>query len=85
MFNAQILEHFIHTDYFCPDYLQLCVKHISLSSQAGDTFGMQLVDLLTLINPIYPQDLNSNSPYCLSYNSHNLALENLVLDQPIIP
>ena len=85
MFNAEILEHYIHTDYFCPDYLQLCVKHNSLSSQAGDTFGMQLVKLLTLINPIYPQGFNSNSPYCLSYNSCDVTLENLVLDQLMIP
>ena len=30
------------------------------------------------------QDL-SNSPYCLPYNSVNVNLENLVLDQPIFP
>ena len=35
--------------------------------------------------PFYSQDLNSNSPYCLLYNSCNVSLENLVLDQLIIP
>ena len=31
------------------------------------------------------QDLISNSPYCLPYNSCNVSSENLVLDPPIIP
>ena len=30
-------------------------------------------------------DLISNSPYCLSYNSYDVSLENLVLDQPTVP
>ena len=33
----------------------------------------------------YSQDLNSNSPYCLPYKSYNVSLENLVLDQLMIP
>ena len=32
-----------------------------------------------------PQYLISNSPYCWPYNSHDVALDNLVLDQLIIP
>ena len=37
-------------------------------------------------NPVFnSQDLISNSPYCLPYNSCDLNLENLVLDQLIIP
>ena len=32
----------------------------------------------------YFQDLISNSPYCLPYNSHDVDSENLVLDQLII-
>ena len=35
--------------------------------------------------PFNSQDLISNSPYCLPYNSYNVSLENLELDQPIIP
>ena len=31
------------------------------------------------------QDFIGNSPYCLSYNSCDVSLENLELDQPIIP
>ena len=34
----------------------------------------------TVINP-----LTSNSPYYQPNNSYNVSLENLVLDQPIIP
>ena len=33
--------------------------------------------------PVYsltPQDLISNSPYCLPYSSYDVSLENLVLD-----
>ena len=36
--------------------------------------------------PLIPsEDLISNSFYCLTYNSYDVNLENLVLDQPIIP
>ena len=35
--------------------------------------------------PLNSQDLISNSPYCLLYSSCNVSLENLVLDQLIIP
>ena len=40
--------------------------------------------LLLTLNPFTP-DLNSNSHYRLQYNSYNISLENLVLDQLIIP
>ena len=36
-------------------------------------------------NPFHFQDLISNSPYYLPYNSYDVSLENLVLDQLIIP
>ena len=35
--------------------------------------------------PCNSQDLFSNSPYCLLYSSCDVSLENLVLDQLIIP
>ena len=35
--------------------------------------------------PFNSQDFIGNSPYCLSYNSCDVSLENLELDQPIIP
>ena len=35
--------------------------------------------------PLNSQDLLSNSPYCLPYNSYDVSLENLVFDQLIIP
>ena len=31
--------------------------------------------------PFHSQDLFSNSPYCLSYNSYDTGTDNLVLDQ----
>ena len=37
------------------------------------------------ISPFNSQDFTSNSPYCLPYSSYDVNLENLVLDQPIIP
>ena len=39
---------------------------------------------LLVLNPFNSQDLISNSPYCLTYNSCDVDLENLVLDQLII-
>ena len=38
-----------------------------------------------MIELLNSQDLISNSPYCLLYNSYDVSLENLELDQPIIP
>ena len=35
-------------------------------------------------NPLMPIS-NCNSPYCHSYNSFNVSLENLVSDQLIVP
>ena len=35
--------------------------------------------------PCNSQDLISNSPNCLLYNSYNISLENLELDQLMIP
>ena len=37
------------------------------------------------VKPFHSQDLISNSPYCLPYNSYDVSSENLVLDQLIIP
>ena len=36
-------------------------------------------------DPFTPQDLIRNSPYCLLYNSNDVNMENLVLDQLMIP
>ena len=35
--------------------------------------------------PFHLQDLMSNSPYSMPYNSHNASKENLLLDQLIVP
>ena len=42
---------------------------------------------VSTFNPFifHSQDLVNNSPYCLPYNSCDVSLENLVLDQMIIP
>ena len=40
---------------------------------------------IPLFQPSNSQDLTSNSPYCLPYSSCAVNLENLVLDQLIIP
>ena len=44
----------------------------------GNEWGKGVIDLLT-------PDLLSNSPHCQPYNSYDVSLENLVLDQLIIP
>ena len=38
-----------------------------------------------ILKRINSQNLNRNSPHCLPYNSFDISLENLVLDQIIIP
>ena len=35
--------------------------------------------------PFHLQDLMSNSPYSMPYNSHDASKENLLLDQIIVP
>ena len=37
------------------------------------------------LEPFNSQDLLSNSPYCLPYKSCDVSLENLVLDQLMVP
>ena len=37
------------------------------------------------LNPLTLKNFMSNPPYCLPYNLCNVSLENLKLDQPIIP
>ena len=41
--------------------------------------------LVTLRVKPFNSDKIRNSPYCQPYNSYNVSLENLVLDQLIIP
>ena len=38
-----------------------------------------------ICRPFHSQNLTSNSPYYLPYNSYDVSSENLVLDQLIIP
>ena len=40
---------------------------------------------MILFLPFHHQDLISNSPYCLPYNSYDVNSENLALDQLKIP
>ena len=42
-------------------------------------------DTQLFLYPLPPKDLICNSPYCLSYNSYDVILENLMLDKLIIP
>ena len=36
-------------------------------------------------NLLTPQDITSNSRYCLLYNPYDVSLEKLELNQPMIP
>ena len=38
-----------------------------------------------ILKPFHSQDLISNSPFCLPYNSYDVSSENLLLDQLLIP
>ena len=37
------------------------------------------------LQPFYSQDLISNSPYSLPQNTHDINLEDLVVDQLLVP
>ena len=45
----------------------------------------ELMFFIAHLKPFNFQDLITDSPYCLQYNSYDVDLENLVLDQLIIP
>ena len=66
-------------------------NHLSLNSSKFIGLSMYLLALLglqtwfQLVNPFTLRISLSNSPYCLSYNSYDVSLENLVPDQLIIP
>ena len=51
-------------------------KHLSFN---------RLVRTYQNTEPSNSQDLISTSPYCLLYNSYDVSLENLELDELIIP
>ena len=55
-------------------------RDVQLIWQAAWPFDQGEVTFL----PFYSQDLICNSPYCLLYNSNDISLEILVLDQLII-
>ena len=49
-------------------------------------FAVFLVHMITIcLNPLTLKNFMSNPPYCLPYNLCNVSLENLKLDQQIIP
>ena len=51
----------------------------------GKQFFLKLPQYHIYLTPFNSQDVISNSPYCLAYNLYDSILENLELDQPIIP
>ena len=54
-------------------------------SSVFGTMDLKCHEIFTF-NPLTPNShLISNSPYCLSYSSCDVSLENLLLDQLIIP
>ena len=63
-------------------YLFLRSRLVSLSLSTGPYTMVIDLKLCWYSNS---QDLISNSPYCQSYSSCDVSLENLVLDQLIIP
>ena len=57
-------------------------SRISFTELPLSKFKAIMADVSTLYNS---QDFISNSPYCLPYSSCDVSLEDLVLDQLIIP
>ena len=50
-----------------------------------ETIFFKLPQYHIYLTPFNSQDVISNSPYCLPYNLYDGILENLELDQTIIP
>ena len=78
-------------------YRKLCVSSqsyeksqrskVKIYFRSGQQSVLLLSPQVSTFNPFifHSQDLVNNSPYCLPYNSCDVSLENLVLDQMIIP
>ena len=60
---------------------------VKIYFRSGQQSVLLLSPQVSTFNPFifHSQDLVNNSPYCLPYNSCDVSLENLVLDQMIIP
>ena len=76
---SQLLIHMVRWSFV---YLFLRSRLVSLSLSTGP---YTMVTKLKLYWSFNSQDLISNSPYCQPYSSCDVSLENLVLDQLIIP
>ena len=76
---SQLLIHMVRLPFV---YLFLRCRLFSLSLSTGPC---TMVVNLKLCWSSNSQDLISNSPYCQPYSSCDVSLENLVLDQLIIP
>ena len=72
-----ILHSVIHT------FLKVLLKRICLTVKSLSSWWP--FPLFTWPKPFNSQDFISDSPYCLLYNLFDVSLENLELDQPIIP
>ena len=59
-----------------------CLKRKALVSYLVNLI-FEVVGLCTIFKTFPSEDLISNSPYCLPYNSFDVSSENLVLDQKI--
>ena len=73
-----------------PKILALCKSIMSqithfLSPQVNAWDSEWFAQFSSVILPFHFQDLTSGSPYCLPNSSYNVSLENLVMDQLIIP
>ena len=58
---------------------------ISIRTKRSGTSRKLNKFFLFIPKPFNSQDIISNSPYCLPYSSCDVSLENLALDQLIIP
>ena len=76
---SQLWIHMVRWSFV---YLFLRSRLVSLSLSTGPYTMVINLKLCWYSNS---QDLISNSPYCQSYSSCDVSLENLVLDQLIIP
>ena len=56
------------------------VSFDSVGSVLEGRGGRRVLSVSLSFEPFQPQDLTSNSPKCLLYNSYDFSLENLVLE-----
>ena len=81
-----VASHYTHRSGLEQEDMRILYKYL-VTSLFPSTIDLEVLNMLSAYFnlTLYLQDWMCNSLYCQLYNSYKISLENLVLDQLIIP